>query len=585
MSSESAAGEPPEGVVIGGRYLLAELLGAGGSASVYAADDLHPDAAHLSPRVALKMLHPHLCADESARTAFLREADRAAGLRHPNLVTVRGAGLHDAGGVIMPWIAMDLVSGPTLREHVIDGGPLTPGAALALADGLLAGLAAAHAAGVVHRDISPQNLVFPAGDDPLDPRTVRLLDFGLADDSGRTTVGSDILLAQPGAGGIVGNAHYMSPEQAAGRPVRVASDLYQVGAVLYFALTGQPPYPRADTAAVLEAHRHAPPPVPSALVPAARPLDRLITRAMTKTPARRFRDAGEFRSALLSADAALELATRRAAPHSPDAAPAADAAPGLEHHDDSGTGATRILPDAPGPDAALTRATLDYLSTGMAPDSAIPPRPRGPLTAAAIALVILIGGSLTLGAMASQSQAEASAPPPAPVETTPTPTETPAPAPTVPAPAPVEDDQVAVPTLFGSLADVSSALQQAGLVLGTVTTREAPDPADTFLSQYPAGGTPVAPGTSIDVVVASGYNVVPAVAGMDVATATALLQSAGFVVADRAAASGTVTLTRPAAGVVVRVGITVHLSIDTPTPTPAPTPTPQRTDDTTGGSS
>ena len=133
--------ETSEGLV-GGRYALGELLGVGGTGSVFAAVDREAADA----RVAVKLLHPHLCADEAARAAFLREAARAADLIHPNIVRIHGAGLHDAAGVTMPWIALDLLDGPTLRERVAAAGPLPPAEAAAVVDGVLAGLAVAHAA-------------------------------------------------------------------------------------------------------------------------------------------------------------------------------------------------------------------------------------------------------------------------------------------------------------------------------------------------------------------------------------------------------------------------------------------------------
>lgn len=283
--------------LVGGRYLLGELLGTGGTGSVFAAADQGEGGAP----VAVKLLHPHLCADAASRAAFLREAEHAIALRHRNIVRVHAAGLHDAAGITMPWIALDLLHGPTLRDHVEHTGPLPVGDAIAVGIGILDGLEAAHAAGIVHRDISPHNVILHHPGTPLTAGAVlsagmvRIVDFGLADLTGRTTLGSDVLLAGPAdaadpaaqpaaARGVVGNAAFMSPEQAQGRPVRSVSDLYQVGAVLHYALTGQPPFPRATTAQVLDAHIAAPPPVPSALAPAARPLDRIVTRALAKTP-------------------------------------------------------------------------------------------------------------------------------------------------------------------------------------------------------------------------------------------------------------------------------------------------------------
>lgn len=556
------------GELIGGRYALGELLGVGGSASVYAAHDLQA-AAGEPEWVALKILHPHLCADQAQRAAFLREAERAAGLHHHNLVTVRGAGLHDAAGVLMPWIAMDLVAGPTLRDHVLQSGPLSTAQTAALAEGILSGLAVAHAAGLVHRDISPQNLVFPASDGPLDPGSVRLLDFGLADASGRTTVGSDVLLAAAEGGGIIGNANYMSPEQARGLPVRTPSDLYQVGAVLYFALTGRPPFPRRTSAEVLEAHAAAPPPAPSALVPAARPFDRIITHALTKTPARRFRDATQFREAVEAALLTLEPAV-------PDSDASAEASehpmsPALVASER--TSVTRVLSPARG----------GYGVPAPPPEPLAPDRPSTSLGFLAVIGAIVVVA--TAGVWASLAGATSAPPEADPVPTTQaTPTGEPSlvPEPVAPQASPSTTVQaVSVPQLSGFLADAEAALRAAGLTLGEVTRVDSPWVAETVLRHDPAAGQLVEPGASVAVTVASGYNAVPDVAGLDVTAGRSRLEAAGFSVSSGdAAADAVIVATRPASGVVVSVGTEVVLrtqprSTATPTPTPAqPSPTP-----------
>lgn len=557
---------PTEGVggdaLIAGRYALGELLGVGGSASVFAADDLETGS-----RVAIKLLHPHLCADDATRAAFLAEAERAARLRDPHIVRVRGAGLHEAGGVVMPWIALDLANGPTLREHVEASGPLPVRDAVAVARGILAGLAVAHAEGIVHRDLSPQNIVLDdrtaSQGDGIDPAAVRILDFGLADLTGRATVGGDILLAQEG-GNVIGNAHYMSPEQAQGLPVRAASDLYQVGAVLYYAATGSAPFPRPTTRQVLEAQVSAPPPVPSALVPSARPLDRIVTRAMTKTPARRFRDAAEFDAALADAAAALTTAGTPVVADAPDA--------------DAATAVTRLLPEQ-------RTGSLDYLSPVPTASDAPHPRGRGGgIAAAATAVAVVVGLGIWAGMSAATSAPQPS--PSASVEVLPTPLDetpsaTPTPTPTASDPAPSPTPTVvtvAAPTLFGQLADAERALAAVGLVLGRVTRAESPEAADRVLSQNPVPGTALAPGAAVDVTVASGYNTVPPVAGSDAATAAAMLESAGFTVAGRPADPRAVVAgTQPGSGAVVRVGVAVTLRIvDTPTsgPTSSPSDTP-----------
>jgi|GEM_PF-673961 len=626
--SDVDEGPSAQGLVLGGRFLLGELLGVGGSASVYEVRDLRDDT-----EAAVKILHAHLCADDSAREAFLREAGRVHGLVHPNIVRVRGSGLHDAGGVLQPWIAMDLVRGPSLAEWVSTRGPMGVDDAIRLFDGVLAGLGAAHAAGIVHRDVSPRNIVLTdvAAGEAITPTTARLLDFGLADASGHDTRGAGMLFTgsiQSGDGLVAGNPFYMSPELAQGFPVRAASDLYQAGGCLYFAVTGSPPFPRATGQEAMAAHVNAPPPVPSALAPAARPLDRVVTLAMAKTPVRRFRDADTFRAALV-------VATRGPASGEPGLAPGAgmlgpaalneglagpaaagdiplsEASPDAAEVAPSEAVTAVVAPHAPAAPAepSVTRVipqqvetpSLDYLDPvdadlGSVADPSSGGSSSGGIVAVIVFLVVAFLGvglvwSTTSGSWDTQvvpptvdsPSAEPSGPTSeaAPTEPAESPVEPPPATPTqTPSQTPVE--QVAVPPLWGTLADAQAALGQAGLALGVVERIDSPEQADRVLSQSPAAGTPVAPGSVIDVVVASGSNSVPDVVGLDAATASALVESAGFQVARDpayASASSLVTRTRPASGEALRVGVTVTLTIATqivtPTTTPTNTPSPR----------
>ncbi len=581
------------GTLLGDRYRLGELLGVGGSASVFAADDLGPGAEGASEgtRVAVKILHPHLCADEASRQAFLREARQFAGLRHPNIAAVHGYGLHEAGGVTMAWIALELVDGPSLAELVADAGPLPVGQAAAVLDGLLAGLQLAHSAGTVHRDISPANVLLRRGTEaqaPVSADQVRLVDFGLAGLAGTAATGRDVLRTEQEGGtgggaaagssareveGVIGNAHYMSPEQALGEPVRASGDVYQCGAVLYFLLTGRPPYPRTSAANVLEAHVSAPPPVPSVLAPSARALDAVVTRAMTKEASNRYRDAAEFRLALRAALAVADRPRPGALP--PQAAPGEAVA-------------TRIHPSA-------RPAALHYLTPTPAQGGRPPARePSLQQTAtasgiAALLTVVAIAGLAVWGVVSASAEpgsvasvtstpmssqpTEAAVPPPS------TPAAEPG-APTGPAgvapPSASTAATVAVPTLHGSLGDAETALRAAGLTLGAANRAESAEEADRLLAQSPQPGEVVAVGSVVDVTVASGTNSVPAVQGASVGAAVALLESAGFRVdpVGSSSPSATVLGTQPGQGAVLRVGVTVALLLADPpssTPTPAPT--------------
>ncbi|QZN86852.1 PASTA domain-containing protein [Cellulomonas sp. C5510] len=552
---------------LGGRFVIGDLLGVGGSASVYEAEDLQRSDDDGAPvRVAVKVLHPHLGADAWTRDAFLAEARAVQGLRHPNVAAVHGSGLHEAGGVTMAWIALDLVPGGSVGDRVAAEGPMTPLAAGAVLDGVLAALEAAHARGLVHRDVSPGNVLLARGTGSIRAADVRLVDFGLADAAGRTAAGSDVLRApvRDGSASVVGNLHFLSPEQAQALPVGPAGDVYQVGALAHLLLTGQPPFPRATAVQVLQAHVTAPPPVPSALVPAARPLDRVVTRALAKTPLRRYRDAAEMRSALAAVLVGLTQPD-------PPAWTTADATPEVSR--------TRALPAA---------GDLAYLAAADGPE------PRGPHSAAArvptggvlaCVAVALVVGLATWGVLGGDAAPQVAVPPAASPSASAAATSAPSTAPVaVPPPADATSppavaeapSAVAVPVLVGSLADAQATLLLAGLVLGGVQDEDSPLAADVVLGQVPAAGSPVAPGTAVDVVVASGANEVPAVAGLTVASATATLEVAGFVVqGDPAATSGArVTGTLPGAGAVLRVGSAITVVREEPAPTAAPTEQP-----------
>lgn len=565
------------GTLFGGRYLLGGLLGVGGSATVYEAEDTAGRDEYGRPlRVAVKVLHPHLCASPSFRSAFLREAEKAGRLRHRNIASIWTSGVHDAGGMLMAWIALELVPGPTLTDWVTANGPLSASDALTVVDGLLSGLGEAHAAGIVHRDICPGNVILHDAvvGEPLTARMVKIVDFGLADLSGRSTVGADLLLAVSGdlastGHGVVGSLNYLSPEQARGLPVAATGDLYQAGAVLYFLLTGQPPFPRSTADQVLQAHLSAPPPVPSALAPAARGLDRIMIQALAKEPANRFQTASEFQLALDASEISV--------PENP-----------WKHvatNDQRSYQRTRVLL-APAPAdphrlavGPAVPGSLDYLNPATKTTGDTPRPSRSPAGTPAMAVAAIAIAAVVLAAVFSAFSGTGVAARPAVVTTATEVTASPSAAPSSTASSSATA-MVVVPTLYGKLGTAERLLHQAGLVLGQVTRTNSAEAAGTVLGQSPAAGAPVASGFAVNLLLASGKNSVPAVSGSTVAAATARLESAGFKVTTDFATddlSVEVTGSEPSAGTVLRVGVTVNLVVaESSTPmasSPSPTVT------------
>lgn len=550
--------------LVAGRFRLGELLGSGGSASVFAALDTRT-----GDEIALKVLHPHLAGRDLARAAFVDEARRASSVRHPNVAAVLDAGLDgDAGSgdrEPLAWIALERAHGESLGELVGRRGGLPLADALAIADAVLAALASVHAAGLVHRDVSPSNVLVVSGSDgSVDPAGVRLIDFGVADLEGAAALASDELLAAHATGrtGVLGNADYVSPEQASGAPVDARGDIYQAGALLYFALVGEPPFRRPTADQTLRAHLEQPPPVASVLrrdLPRA--VDRLIVRALLKAPAERFASADDMRAALA------------AARPSPAIAPAP----------------TRSVPAVRGAAARRTTQVTRVLGGATVPPPGHPPRGadvapgpgsrRSPGAWIAGTVLALMVATVAIVAYAAPGPGTAAPRPSVPASAPPS--EAPPP-PSAPA---TVVTTVPLPPLVGlTLDEARIAVETAGLVVGEVTTEDSPQRSGTVLSSAPEVGVRVAHGERVSLAVASGYNEVPAVRGLTRDQAFAALVEAGFAptVSLREVpglAAGDVLGSEPGAGSAVWVGSIVAVTITsassvTPAPTPEPTGTP-----------
>jgi eukaryotic-like serine/threonine-protein kinase len=277
------------GSVIAHRYRLVRVLGEGGMGRVYEAEDLE-----LKRRVAVKLLHGRLATDPEGTSRLQREARTLARLSHPNIVAVFDSG-EDACG---RFLVSELVEGHSV-EQVMAAGGMVPGQALELVRQLAEALDHAHGQLVVHRDVKPANLlVTPTG-------IVKVTDFGVAKISSGLTLHS-----APGT--LIGTPTYSSPEQARGRRVSVASDIYSLGVVAYEVLAGEPPFRGATPVEVGMAHcNEPPPPMPaSAAIPTA--VQEVIARALAKDPAERPTTAIEFSTAL-AAEAARSMPVTAAA--------------------------------------------------------------------------------------------------------------------------------------------------------------------------------------------------------------------------------------------------------------------------------
>jgi serine/threonine-protein kinase len=272
--------------VLSGRYELGRAVGNGGMGEVYEAYDQK-----LSRRVAVKCLKPGFTGNHHER--FVREVRHAAAFIHPNVVTVFDVG-DDEGS---PYFVMELVDGRTLAAELKARGRLPVHDAVRVADSVLAGLAAAHARDLVHRDVKPANVLL--GSDG----SVKLADFGIA------KAVHDAASGLTAANDIIGTPSYLSPEQANGDPTGPQTDLYAVGILLYEMLAGAPPF-RGDTPmATAIAHRDAPvPPLTEQRPDVPNRLVRVVERALEKDPARRFRDAESMRAALAEAVPAADVA-------------------------------------------------------------------------------------------------------------------------------------------------------------------------------------------------------------------------------------------------------------------------------------
>ena len=264
-------------------YRIERRLGRGGMGILYLA--VEPG---LDRRVALKLIAPEAAAEEVFARRFAEESRIAASIEHPNVVPIYAAG--EEGGV--PFIAMRYVAGSDLNQRIAREGRLVPERAVALIAQVANGLDAIHAAGLVHRDVKPANVLLSGGEG-VDHAYIT--DFGVA-----RNVATQSGLTQTGR--FVGTLDYVAPEQISGGAIDARVDVYALGCLLFKLLTGEVPYPREGEAARLYAHLNDPPPAPSLYAPeVSMALDDVVVRAMSKQPEDRYPSAGDLGRAAVAA--------------------------------------------------------------------------------------------------------------------------------------------------------------------------------------------------------------------------------------------------------------------------------------------
>ena len=546
------------GQILGGRYRLIELLGEGGMATVFRATDTG-----LGRDVALKLLRPEYLRDPDFSSRFRQEAQAAASLGHPNVVHVYDYGEDTTG----PFIVMELVDGEDLATILRRSGALSPRQVARIGSGVARALAAAHANGLIHRDVKPANVLIGT-----DGR-VKVVDFGIA----RAIAEAQLTL--PGT--TLGSVHYFSPEQARGEPATAASDLYSLGIVLYEMLVGSRPFEGDSAASVALARLTGPIPDPMAVRPSLPPDLAAITRkALAVDPRDRFVSAGVMADALDQALGAGGAAGAKV----PGIGGAGIGGAGLGGATVvSGTArpnptAVRYAPDAyagaddahaaRGTDADDGRAALAGQARGRRLKATPPPdedRSPGPLVwlAGAVAIALLAAIAFFVFQLASSGGT-----PPA--------------------------LKVTVPNFVNMLvADANRQAQTLQLTLKSTGAESSASPG-TILAQDPAAGAKVDVGSVIAITVAAAPGTVP-VPDLKNKPESAAIQAifdSGLRPGVRSDAFdpivpvGLVASQNPSAGIIVAKGTAVDWVVSkgpepspspTPSPTPSPSPTPEPT--------
>lgn len=507
--------------LLGDRYLLGEMIGTGGMADVYIAQDQR-----LSREVAVKILRSDLAKDPSFVARFRKEAKAAAGLNHPGIVAV-----YDSGEEPAPYIVMELVSGHTLRSLIHQGERVALEDALSIVEQTLTALEYSHQRNIVHRDIKPANIMITSTGD------VKVMDFGIAramDDLGATLTST---------WNVVGTAQYLSPEQAVGESADARSDIYSTGCLLFELLTGQPPFTGETPVSI--AYQHVSGDIPSARaiqpdLPAG--VDTILKVALSKKAADRYQSAGAMLSDLQRVHRGQQVTTKVASE------------PLFTRRSAMIYGGSLL--------AAIALAITGFFMSGNQDSGPLIPNVVGLSEAQARELldgyVITIksahDGTIPKGRIASQS----------PLATTHAPLGS-AIVLTIsdgPGDAIVPDDLIGMP-----LIDARAALTAVGLTVSQTIAAPSDQPQGTVLEVTPPVGSVTTAGSGVVLTIASGEVTVPDLVGVEAIQAKTTLIQAGFLINefydfDAAQPIGVVIRQAPEAGSTQTIGKSVTITIN-----------------------
>ena len=580
--------------ILAGRYEIREMIGRGGMAEVHLGYDRR-----LSRIIAIKLLRSDIAGDPTFQARFRREAQSAAALNHPSIVSVYDSGEEQVttpNGAVrsVPYIVMEYVEGHTVREFLGEGEAVPIPEAVEIVTGVLDALEYSHRAGIIHRDIKPGNIMLTS------TGAVKVMDFGIA----RAVEDSAATVTQTHA--VVGTAQYLSPEQARGEVVDARSDLYSTGCLLYELLTGKPPFTGDSAVAIAYQHVREIPRPPSAVaadVPES--LDRVVLKALAKNRDDRYQDASHMRADLLAAARGLSVSAPSAESWS---APAPAMAAG------SPSPAPAPAPPAP-PAPPMARRTRTPPAAAESEGSRGSSRRWGVWV---LLILVLIAAGAGIGMLIKNATAGRPAP-------TPSATVTAAPVPNVAGMSEsdarsaiegsglkfVKGDDVAsdtvesgkavssdpgagasvllggevtvhfssgsamveVPDVTGmSQSEARSSIEGAGLVWGDVLTEDsASTSAGQVIRTDPGAGTSVERGETVSVVISSGRTTVPQITNMESQEAQAAITAAGLTYNSSTVEATTtdstldgkyvVTAVNPAEGTSLEIGSAVSITV------------------------